>query len=475
MRQNQAIWDPRVMLSLAATTLGLAPALLPHVPHEKGKTAQGRVVEAVVAASPDQPAVAATPGASGFSPQTRLGFNAGDQWEPAIAADDHGSVYVLYPQYGGVPRPASECASPTAILQVSRDHGATWGSPHPAAPSGTEQVDTQIAVDPVDGRTLYAAWLQNRKSDIVVARSTDLGNSWSTVVADHTNAGTDKPIVAVRGRDVYVAYNHTQTVLVSSSHDGGATFTSVKVNANAKLGWSLAGGGTVTPDGSVFFGWAGYQQNGQARGPVNLYVSKSSDGGVTWTSRVLDVSASPPDCSAYFCGWAYLGAQLTWLPTRPAHLRAVERGSADKARANLLRAFGRHGSDLVASGRGVPGARGSRPRVSGPGRGRARRRAHGLDGRAQRPVVERVLPPVFRRGTAAHDGGGPFDLRRWVRLHRAFGLPIPVRRLFRDGDRRPRRQPPDLGRGPELGQPGLDLVCPRALRRKWDRGALERT
>src|SRR5436190_17400320 len=38
---------------------------------------------------------------SGFAQQTRLGFTAGDQWEPAIAADGHGRVYVLYPQYGG--------------------------------------------------------------------------------------------------------------------------------------------------------------------------------------------------------------------------------------------------------------------------------------------------------------------------------------------------------------------------------------
>jgi hypothetical protein len=31
----------------------------------------------------------------------------------------------------------------------------------------------------------------------------------------------------------------------------------------------------------------------------------------TWTNRLLDVSAAPPDCSDYLCGWAYLGAQAT--------------------------------------------------------------------------------------------------------------------------------------------------------------------
>jgi hypothetical protein len=263
----------------------------------------------VVAAPALQPATATAIPVSGFAPQTRLGFTAGDQWEPAIAADGQGSIYVLYPQYKGVPGCAA-CASPTAILQISRDRGTTWDSPRPIAP-GDEQVDTQIVVDPVDRRTLYASWLQKGKSDTVVARSDDAGTTWSVVVADSTNAGTDKPILAVRGSDVYVGFNHAQKVWVASSHDGGATFTSTNVNPNGKLGWALAGGGAVTPDGAVYFGWAGYERNGRAKGPVNLFVSKSADGGASWSNTVIDVSASPPDCSAYLCGWAYLGAQIT--------------------------------------------------------------------------------------------------------------------------------------------------------------------
>ena len=78
------------------------------------------------------------------------------------------------------------------------------------ADPGTGQWDAQIAVDTVDGRTVYASWLQNRKSDTVVARSDDLGNTWSVVVADSSNAGTDKPILAVRGPHVYVGFNHVQ-------------------------------------------------------------------------------------------------------------------------------------------------------------------------------------------------------------------------------------------------------------------------
>src|SRR6266568_1231061 len=153
------------------------------------KSKEGVVDAAVVRAGARVVTSAAADPGSGVTPQTRLGFTAGDQWEPAIAADNAGHVYVLYPQYGGVPGCPS-CPSPTMILTVSSDGGASWSTPRMIAPPGTGQWDAQIVVDPVDGRTVFAAWLQNNKSDTVVARSTDFGTSWTAVVANHTNAGT---------------------------------------------------------------------------------------------------------------------------------------------------------------------------------------------------------------------------------------------------------------------------------------------
>lgn len=249
--------------------------------------------------------------ASNFTPQQRLGYTFGDQWEPATAADGYGHVYLLYPQYGTFPG-CPTCPSPIMILQVSSDRGMSWSSPRMITPNpGNSQYDAQIVVDPLDRRTVYASWLQNSKSNTVVAKSTDFGQTWSVVVANSVKNGVDKDVLTVRGNDVYVGYTHAQKIWVSASHDGGRTFTSVNVNANAQLGWSLAGGATIDPAGNVYFAWAGYTQNGGAKGPVNLYISKSSDGGATWQTVLLDVSSSPPGCSAYQCGWAFLGAQMT--------------------------------------------------------------------------------------------------------------------------------------------------------------------
>ncbi len=243
--------------------------------------------------------------------QILLGYQQGDDWEPAIAADRLGNLYVLYPHYGGVAG-CGACPSPTAMLQVSNNRGQTWSAPRVLAPNnlGTYQVDVQIAIDPIDGKTLYASWLQNNKSDTVVVKSIDSGQTWGTpVIADSTNAGTDKPILVVRGKDVYVGFDHQQKMWVSASHDGGMNFTSHLVRQNNEFGLSLAGGAAIDSHGNMYYAWAGYTRSGNAKGPVDLYISKSIDGGATWTHTLVDTSSSPPDCSAYSCGWAYLGAQ----------------------------------------------------------------------------------------------------------------------------------------------------------------------
>jgi hypothetical protein len=307
------------VLLLAVLAIAMTALILPRtelyrewVFEGKARVREGGIDPSTVAIAPIHTVTVKPASPTGFTPQTRLGYPVDNEWEPAIASDRFGHVYVLYPQYGFVPD-CPNCSNPTMILQVSNDRGSTWGSPTIVYPAGAltgGQWDAQISVDPVDGRTVFASWMQNNKSDIIVARSTDFGLTWSYVTADSTNSGTDKPILTVRGQDVYVAYNHSQTVWSANSHDGGQTFTEVKVNQNGKLGWSLAGGGTITPNGNVFFAWAGYEGSGGAKLKVNLYISKSSDGGATWTTKVLDISSSPPDCSDYFCGWAFLGAQV---------------------------------------------------------------------------------------------------------------------------------------------------------------------
>jgi hypothetical protein len=246
----------------------------------------------------------------GFTPQRRVGHITGDQWEPAIAADGHGHVYILYPQYGVVPD-CPGCTAPSVSLLVSNDNGVSWLPPHALLPFPTGQFDPQIVVDPADRQVVYASWLQNNKRDTVVARSLDFGHTWSFSVADRAREDADKPVLAVRGPDVYVGFNHEEKFFVAASHDAGQTFSSVNVNPGAGPGWSLAGGATVDPAGNVYFGWTSYARRDAPTRPVSVYVSRSSDAGRTWSTNLLDVSSAPPDCAAQACETGYLGAQIS--------------------------------------------------------------------------------------------------------------------------------------------------------------------
>jgi len=257
-------------------------------------------------------AVAIVPAAvavSAFTPQMRLGYHTGDQWEPAMAADAHGHLYVLYPQYGPVPG-CIACTPPSMSLLISDDSGVSWHASRALLPFPTGQFDPQIVVDPLDKQTVYASWMQNDKHDIVVARSLDFGRTWSFAWAERGSDDSDKPVLAVRGNNVYVGFNHEEEFFVSASHDAGQTFSVFDVNAASEPGWSLAGGATVDPAGNVYFGWTEYARHDLPSKAVRVNVSRSNDGGRTWSTTLLDQSSAPPGCQSELCETGYLGAQI---------------------------------------------------------------------------------------------------------------------------------------------------------------------
>lgn len=196
------------------------------------------------------------------------------------------------------------------LLVVSNDNGKTWQAPRVMLEAGSGQYDAQIVVDPADRRTLYAAWLQSGKRQVMLAKSVDSGTTWTFTIAVRSAVELDKPVLAVRGSNVYVGFNYEQYVWVATSQDGGRSFTPTRVNAQPLPGWSLLGGATVDPAGNAYLAWASYYKAGGARGPVNLYVAKSADAGKTWNPTLLDVSAAAPGCESYDCGEAFLGAQI---------------------------------------------------------------------------------------------------------------------------------------------------------------------
>ncbi len=274
---------------------------------------------ALVAAATATTAIAGPTPAPRFTPEARLGFPNGDDWEPSIAADRYGHVYAFWTHYigyggaaSGEPDPTCpDCGSPHMDLQVSSDGGATWTDPRAPFPTLTREDDPQIIVDPADGRTVWASYMQDKKSSQYVAKSMDFGQTWTTSLVEPLKRGTDKDILAVRGQDAYLVYHTLQKIFVSYTHDGGAHWSTGNIlngTTNSDFGQSLPSGGAVDSHGIVYFAWNGANQSGQAKGDKNLFVTRSTDGGTSWTTSLVDVSRAGPPCDCG--GWDYWGPQM---------------------------------------------------------------------------------------------------------------------------------------------------------------------
>lgn len=249
-----------------------------------------------------------------FTLPTVIGFTSGDDWEPDIAADGQGHVYVVWAHYGGVPG-CDTCSSPAAMIQISNDGGRHWGaskplSPHPRPAKDTIQVDLQVKVNRAG--TVFAAYLDAR--DTVIQRSDDFGQHFSDQIT--VNAGlrgeTDKVGLAVRGNDVYVSFSIVHRFYVASSHDGGRTFGATRqVVKGEGTAFTLTSGGVVDSDGNVFFAWVSVHEHGKRLSPQDLFLTKSEDGGSTWSTIFLEQGLPQgPDCDAFSCGWDFWGPQV---------------------------------------------------------------------------------------------------------------------------------------------------------------------
>jgi hypothetical protein len=152
--------------------------------------------------------------------------------------------------------------------------------------------------------------MEGNKSSMFVARSEDFGETFEPVLVEEIQRGLDKIALAARNGDVYLVYHSQQKIFASFSHDDGETWEVVQPihNTNSKFGVSLPSGAAIDSEGNAYFAWNGANRPGQAKGTVNLYVTKTADGGETWTTSVVDQSEAAPQCECG--GWAYWGSQM---------------------------------------------------------------------------------------------------------------------------------------------------------------------
>jgi hypothetical protein len=254
---------------------------------------------------------------SGFDPEQPAGTPLLHQsnWEPTVATDPSNANRV-YQLITGINAHecAPRCPGTSVLFRRSTDGGASWGPQTFVCGLACEgvgwQFDPQIKV--ATNGTIYVAFMNTYDPGVVLFTSTDRGNSWSgPVTMNGSLTYMDKPILVISptGHDVYVSFNGKHSSYVVASHDGGQTFLPpTKTDTDTLDLWWYSDGGTVAPDGTVFFsenGESGSASGGHQDGPNDISVLRCTpDPAVscklpTWHS--FGTSAAPPPCPVFGC------------------------------------------------------------------------------------------------------------------------------------------------------------------------------
>ena len=282
----------------------------------------------------DPPPAAAT---RKWSQNVRVSRPSDNGFEPAIAGDGNGHVYIGYMNVD------QATMTSTVVIAVSADDGASFAYPieHPVADGSAG--DVTLAAD--QKGNVYAVWgdyhlpaAAPKWSDLVLARSQDSGQTWSTPapISNGMQAGVtywnDRPWLRLDDAGaLYVVFAHrlaaqamteTRPAFLRST-DAGATFSPMV---------SLA---IPPPPSGVFFhsyfGFASVgtellipyaEQNPQLQTTSSVGILRvSPDGAMVQPQPVEDFSASAPDKA--FPTIAGIPQALTFAASAPQQTRDV--------------------------------------------------------------------------------------------------------------------------------------------------------
>lgn len=212
---------------------------------------------------------------------------------PKLAFDATGAIGALYVVAKEVPGRRF----PASALRFARsaDSGRSWSAPISVNDDSTFGSHNFHALHAAPDGSFYVAWLDGRqgKSTVYVTRSLDGGRTWSPNV--HVGAGEACPccrtaIAAASDSTVYLAWRavlpgNVRDIVVARSSDGGVTW-SPAVRAHAD-DWVFDGcphaGPSMQVDaaGRVHIGWWTGRE-----GAAGAYYARSDDGARTFSEPV---------------------------------------------------------------------------------------------------------------------------------------------------------------------------------------------
>jgi hypothetical protein len=221
-----------------------------------------------------------------FSSPVNISNNAGNSYEPSVVISGDTVIVIWYDDTPG---------NFDIFITRSTNGGANFSNPVNISNSAGVSGGAAIALS---GATVMAAWHDDTPGnyDIFISKSIDGGANFSTPVNFSNNAGGSYgPAVAISGSTVIVAWYDdilgNFDIFVSRSTDGGVTF-SASVNPSSNIGASTNPSVAIS-GATVITTW--YDDT---PGNYDILIAKSIDGGGTFSapanlSNNTGVSAFP--------------------------------------------------------------------------------------------------------------------------------------------------------------------------------------
>jgi hypothetical protein len=221
-----------------------------------------------------------TNGGATWSVTVNVSNNAGDSWYPAIATDSGNNLHVVW----GDNTPGNW----EIIYSKSTDGGATWSAAVDVSNNSGISSSPTIVVG--SGNSLHVVWYDTPSGggnpDILYSKSTDGGATWSAVVNISNNSGGSfsPAIIVDSGNNLHVVWTDTTPgnydIFYSKSTDGGATW-SAAVDVSNTSGESQYSAIAIDSGNNLHVVW-----RDDTPGNYETFYSKSTDGGVTWSAAV---------------------------------------------------------------------------------------------------------------------------------------------------------------------------------------------
>ncbi|MBV9718014.1 MAG: exo-alpha-sialidase [Candidatus Eremiobacteraeota bacterium] len=249
-----------------------------------------------------------------FGPPEKIGYSNGDDWEPAMTADNFGHLYVAF-AHASLAQERRGIYHTQMLVQRSDDAGTTWNTPvavATAAPIQSEgQFDPWFTLAP-DGQTLSFGFLQGYPdAPVDIVSSTNFGATWSAPPRSVSRLAPplDKVVLVSRGSLMAVGYTDYHSHIVASvSINSGITWTTHIVAKLAGLTNSsqvLVSGGGIDSESNIYFTWDAVWSATHKPAPAAVWITKSANLGATWTTTNLAYSGLPPSCTQCQDKWFF--------------------------------------------------------------------------------------------------------------------------------------------------------------------------